>query len=335
MGANPASIDWSHHPGLAALERLAPRMSEAPVAVAFSGGADSTALLFAAWHLWPDRVAALHVNHGLQAAAADFERHVRTMCASLGVPLWVAHPPVPLTPGDSMEEMARNARYRALAELARQAGAGEVWLAQHLHDQAETLLLALTRGAGLPGLAGMPARQQRHGITFVRPWLDVSGAELRGWLREQGVAWVEDPSNHDQRHTRNRIRHRLLPVLEDAFPAYAQTFARSARHAAQAQALLQELAEADLAAVGSPPVIQRLQALSAARQANVLRHWLRQVGARQASEAQLQQVLRQIAACTTRGHRIHLRVGRGYLLRQGQVLSYWPDEAQLPKPDNL
>ncbi len=329
MGVGPASIDWSRHPGLAAVKRVAPRVHEAPVAVAFSGGADSTALLLAVWHLWPDRVVALHVNHGLQAAATDFERYVRDLCAALGVPLQVARLQMALVPGDSVEEVARDARYRALAELAEQAGAAEVWLAQHRHDQAETLLLALTRGAGLPGLAGMPARLQRHGMTFVRPWLDVSGDALRVWLREQGMPWVEDPTNRDQRYTRNRIRHRLLPVLEDAFPAYAQTFARSARHAAQAQALLEEVAEADLAAVGSPPVIQRLQALSAARQTNVLRHWLRQAGARQASEAQLQQVLQQIAACTTRGHRIHLRVGRGFLRRQGAVLSYLPDEPGL------
>lgn len=325
MGVGPAFVDWSRLPGLAELKRVAPAVAVAPLAVACSGGADSTALLLAAWHLWPDRVVALHVNHGLQAAATDFEQHVQTLCASLGVPLRVAHLQLPLAPGDSVEEVARDARYRVLAELAGQAGAAEVWLAQHRHDQAETLLLALTRGAGLPGLAGMPSRMRRHGVTFVRPWLNVSGHALRDWLREQGMVWVDDPSNRDQRHARNRIRHRLLPVLEDTFPAYSQTFARSARHAAQAQALLEEIAVADLASVGSPPVIRRLQDLSAARQANVLRYWLRQAGARQASEAQLQQALRQIAACTTRGHRIHIRVGRGFLRRQGAALAYQAD----------
>lgn len=332
MGASAphGAVDWSSHPGMAALQRLADSQTageQGPVAVAYSGGADSTALLLAAWRLWPQRVCALHVNHNLQPAAADFERHVRRVCADWGIPLWVCQVRPAPAARDSLEAVAREARYAALASLAREAGASTVWLAHHRQDQAETLLLALTRGAGLPGLAGMPRHMRRHGIGFLRPWLDVDGAALRAWLDAHGVSYVDDPSNQDQRHTRNRIRHRLLPVLQESFPAFAQTFARSARHAAQAQALLEEMAQADLQTIGQPPNIRRLQALSEPRQANVLRHWLRQAGARQASEAQLQQALRQIAACRTRGHRIHLRVGQGYLWRQGEVLLYKPDEA--------
>jgi tRNA(Ile)-lysidine synthase len=144
---------------------------------------------------------------------------------------------------------------------------------------------------------------------------------LRAWLVQRGVAWVEDPTNLDERFTRNRIRARLLPPLEAAFPQFRETFARSARHAAQAQVLLNEVATQDLLAVGSPPAISALQALSAARQANVLRHWLQQQAATP-STAQLEQLRSQVAACTTRGHQIHLKVAEGHVTRQGAHLHY-------------
>jgi len=215
-----------------------------------------------------------------------------------------------------------------LAQLARQHGASAVLLGQHLEDQAETVLLALSRGAGLPGLAAMPGRMARGGVTFLRPWLAVSGRALRGWLQAQGIPYVDDPSNTDARFTRNRIRHQVLPAWERAFPTVAPMLARSARHAAQAQTLLDELARIDLAQVGDPPLIRALQALSAERQSNVLRYWLRQAGARQASDAQLQALLQQIAACTTRGHDIALKVGLGTVRRQGGVLTFQPFDFQ-------
>jgi tRNA(Ile)-lysidine synthase len=208
--------------------------------------------------------------------------------------------------------------------MALAEGVPQVLLAQHAQDQAETLLLALTRGAGLPGLAAMPAEFQRHGVTFGRPWLGLDGATLRQWLHEHRQPFVEDPTNTDIHYTRNRIRHRLLPALAQAFPAYADTFARSARHAAQAQRLLTELALQDLAQVGQPPVIRALQGLGRDRQANLLRFWLRTGWQAQPSEAQLNEALDQLAVCTTRGHRIELKLAQGRLWRDGELLAYTP-----------
>ena len=196
-------------------------------------------------------------------------------------------------------------------------------MAQHADDQVETLLLALSRGAGVAGLAAMPARWQRSGLAWHRPLLRVPGAELRAWLRARGERWVEDPSNQDERYTRNRIRARLLPVLESAFPAFRDTFPRSAGHAAQASELLLEIAQQDLEAGGLPPRIAALQALSRARQANVLRHWLRQAHQTTPAAAQLDELLSQVAACTTRGHRIHIKVGRGFVAREGVLLRWY------------
>jgi tRNA(Ile)-lysidine synthase len=156
-----------------------------------------------------------------------------------------------------------------------------------------------------------------------RPLLQVAGADVRAWLQTQGHGWVEDPTNADQRFTRNRIRAQLLPALAAAFPAFRDTFARSAAHAAQAAELLQEMALADALAVGVPPQIAALQQLSRARQANVLRHWLRTSHQTTPAAAQLAQLLGQIEACTTRGHRIHIKVGRGFIVRSGPNLDWY------------
>ncbi|MBX9871612.1 MAG: tRNA lysidine(34) synthetase TilS [Burkholderiaceae bacterium] len=296
-----------------------------PLAVAYSGGADSTALLWACAERWPGQIRAIHIHHGLQAAADDFEQHCRETCTRLGVPLQVLRIDARHAPGRSPEDAARSARYAALCQVAEAAHPPirHIALAQHADDQVETLLLALSRGAGLPGLSAMPAQWERDGITYYRPLLDVNGTALRDDLRARGIAWVEDPTNADEQYTRNRIRARLLPALETVFPQFRDTFARSAAHAAQAQRLLDELAAQDLAQVGQPPQIARLRELGRDRQANLLRHWLRSVHDTAASTAQLEELLDQIAACSTRGHRIQLKVGAGHVERQGAVLAWY------------
>jgi tRNA(Ile)-lysidine synthase len=293
-------------------------------AVAFSAGADSTALLWAAHTLWPGRVVALHVHHGLQDAADGFEAHARHLCGQWRVDLRVTHLNARAKPGESPEDAARRARYAALADLARSADADGVLLGQHANDQLETMVLALSRGAGLPGLAAMPDLFERHGMRFGRPFLALPGTVLRSAMTQQGVAFVEDPTNSDPRYTRNRIRANVLPGLLAAFPNALSTFARSARHAAQGQALLQELAQDDLRLVGNPPIIRHLRVLSRPRQSNLLRHWLKEGWGAVPSDSQLQEVLNQLAACSTRGHRIQLKVAEGRLTREGDRLHYAP-----------
>ena len=315
----------------AAVQAFAPDL---PLAVGLSGGADSTALLVACARRWPGQVQAIHVHHGLQAAADGFARHCEDLCRPLHVPLTVQYVDARHVPGQSPEDAARQARYKAFeaAALASQAQQAikAIALAQHADDQVETLLLALSRGAGVAGLAAMPARWQRAGLTWYRPLLQVPGADVRRWLLAQDIPWVEDPSNTDLRYTRNRIRAQLLPALDAVFPAFRDTFARSASNAAQAAELLQEIAVEDLAVVGVPPRIPSLQQLSRARQANVLRCWLRQHHQTTPAAAQLAELLDQIAACTTRGHRIHIKVGRGFVARRGLYLD-WHDPTAVGK----
>jgi tRNA(Ile)-lysidine synthase len=324
-----------------------------PFVVAYSGGADSTALLLRCAQQYPGQVTAIHIHHGLQAAADDFAAHCTTLCAQLGVPLHVVHVQARHAAGDSPEDAARKARYTALAAKVLEINKGLqavepaqaaikcVALAQHADDQVETLLLALSRGAGLPGLSAMPARWQRGGVEFVRPWLGVPAADIRAWLMAQGLAarhpgganfantigqgWVEDPTNTDTAFTRNRIRHTLLPALQQAFPQFRETFARSARHAAQAQLLLAQLATEDIAKTGSPPQIIALQTLSPERQANLLRHWLKTTHGASPSAAQLDELQSQIAACTNRGKHIHIKVASGFVQRHADTLQYQPN----------
>jgi tRNA(Ile)-lysidine synthase len=304
---------------------------ELPLGVALSGGADSTALLTLCAAKWPGQVVALHVNHGLQPAAVLFEQHCKRLCIRLHVPLRNYQAEAKNAPGQSPEDAARIARYKALRALAlaesAQPAIKSIAIAQHADDQVETILLALSRGAGLAGMSAMPAQWQSGDIMFYRPLLRVAGADIRSWLGKHKVDFVEDPTNLDPRFTRNRIRAQLLPVLQSVFPHFRDTFPRSAVHAAQAQGLLNALASEDLAAACSPPdtapCIRGLQAMPYGRKANVLRYWLRSSYQVIPSTAQLHELIDQVDACTTQGHRIHIKVGQGYVRRNGKVLDWY------------
>ncbi|MBT0571105.1 tRNA lysidine(34) synthetase TilS [Curvibacter sp. CHRR-16] len=294
--------------------------------VAFSGGADSTALLAAAWQRWPGQVVALHVNHGLQAAAAHFENHCKAFCADHAIPLLIEHVNAHAQAGQSPEDAARIARYQALVRMAKQASIASIALAQHADDQVETVLMALLRGGGLAGLAGMPTHWLRDGIEFHRPLLTVAGASVRLWLATHGLPFIEDPSNTDERYTRNKIRQRLLPVVYELFPHARETIARSAKHMWSAQQLLDVQAAEDadkVLDVGNGGVrIRALQQLAPERQQQVLRYWLKNAAYTTPTAAQMQELLRQVAACTTRGHSIHIKVGLGFVQRRGAFLVF-------------
>ena len=327
---------------------------QAPIAVAYSGGADSTALLLLCAEQLAGQVQAVHIHHGLQVAADDFAAHCEVFCQKLGVPLHVLRVQAAKAMGESPEDAARKARYAALAAKVHamnafllekmpvstveyaQAAIKTIAIAQHADDQVETLLLALSRGAGLPGLSGMPAQWQRDGLTFVRPLLQTSAQDIRSWLAARGLqarqpgssnigqGWVEDPTNVDTQFTRNRIRHIVLPALEKTFPQFRETFARSARNAAQAQVLLAQLATEDIAITGKPPRISALQQLSSERLANTLRHWLKTTYGVAPSAAQLAELQSQIADCSNRAKQIRIKVASGFVQRQGDVLQYLP-----------
>lgn len=281
------------------------------IAVAYSGGRDSTALLHAVARLAArasaaaqdpsavdsDRVAAqglqviaLHVHHGLQPQADAWLAHCQAQCeawADEGLPVRLAsrHLHLKPGPGDSIEAVARQARYDALAALARQHGAHIVALAHHRRDQAETFVLQALRGAGADGLSSMPASIERDGLTWVRPWLNQPREAIEAYVARHRLAHVDDTSNTDPRYLRNRLRLQVWPALVSAFPAAEHSLSTAARHAQDSSECADALAGIDMAALIDPEQggaldVCGLLALSEARRRNVLRHWYRERCAR-------------------------------------------------------
>jgi tRNA(Ile)-lysidine synthase len=178
--------------------------------------------------------------------------------------------------GDSVEAWAREQRYRALAQMALDAGCRNVLLGHHRRDQAETFLLQALRGAGVAGLAAMPVAAQRSGVVWIRPWLDQPREAIEAHLVRHRLRFVDDPSNADPRHARNRLRLQVWPALCDAFPQAERVLADAAQWARQAAEGLRELALLDLGQVGDADALRLDHAagLSPVRRTNVLRAWL-------------------------------------------------------------
>ncbi len=266
------------------LQTLAPWRNAPAWHIAFSGGLDSTVLLHLLANLAKTEtlptLSAVHVHHGLQAAADAWPSHCQSVCDALGVPLRVMC--VQVRAGASLERAARDARYQAFSDVV---GAGEVLLiGQHRDDQAETLLFRLLRGAGVQGLAAMPMQRALASGHLLRPLLGSSRAQLQAYAEEHQLTWVEDPSNADPRFSRNYLRHRVFPRLTERWPQAVASLARAAEHLSEAQGLLDELACLDLQTAEQPSpfpwlplpslALAPLCALSDARQRNALRHWL-------------------------------------------------------------
>ena len=258
--------------------------SRRTVAVAFSGGRDSLALLHAtartAAALGLD-VVALHVHHGLVPVADEWVRSAQRLCARWqrrGWPVrlrWQRLDGAP-APGDSVEAWARRERYAALCRMATDEGASLVLLAQHRRDQAETVLLQALRGAGAKGLAAMPHSVEREGLVWMRPWLSQRREAIDAYVKRYRLRPIEDPSNADGRWARNRLRATVWPALIGAFPDAEQSLAAVADRAAEASAALAEWTAADLELVARDDGLDRAAwlALSPARRALVLRAWL-------------------------------------------------------------
>lgn len=268
LRADPRSSGLPQHLAVF-LRRHVPPSSR--LLLALSGGLDSCVLLdlltrAAANHACT--LSALHVHHGISPNADAWAEFARSLCAARGIPCRVVRVEVPRDSGLGLEAAAREARYAVLCAEA----ADFVVLAHHRDDQAETLLLQLLRGAGVGGLAGMGAAKDR----LLRPLLDVPRAALAAYAATHGLVWINDASNLDPRHDRNFLRHRILPELQQRFPAAGVTLARSAGHLAEAAALLNEVAQQDAAqwVVAGRLRLQGLRALSAPRARNLLRYWL-------------------------------------------------------------
>ncbi|MDE2081699.1 MAG: tRNA lysidine(34) synthetase TilS [Burkholderiales bacterium] len=249
------------------------------VAVAASGGRDSTALLHCVTRAAAAQgvqVVALHVHHGLSAQADAWAAQVRGQARRWGADFAVQRLATRPAAGDSVEAWARRERYRALGAMAHAAGCSLVLLAHHRRDQAETWLLQALRSGGAEGLASMPRQIAHDGLVWCRPWLGLPREAVEAYARRHRLAWVDDASNADARYARNRLRLQVWPALQGAFPDAEVALAGAAVQAAHAAALAAEAAALDLPAVSDAEGLRMTDwlALPPARRRNALRAWL-------------------------------------------------------------
>lgn len=312
--------------------------------LALSGGLDSVVLADLVRRARRGyTLSAVHVNHQLQPAAAEWARFCRMLCRRWNIPLKVVK--VEVGSAGGVEAAARAARYRAYAGLKTDF----VLLAHHLDDQAETLMLQLLRGAGIQGAAAMPearALARDGGTVLLRPLLSVPRSALEAYARRRRLPWVEDASNADMAYARNFLRGEVLPLIERRYPGYRAALARASRHFAESAELLEALARTDLgdSARAEALPLARLRALSPARARNALRHWLRARGAVLPNSARLDEGVRQ--ARRARGGALALKLEGGELRAYRDTLWLlpsagapatmapvrWRGEAELPLP---
>lgn len=274
--------------------------------VAFSGGLDSSVLLhvllhWCAAHPGAPALQALHINHGLQPAADDWQRHCEAQCRAWGLPCISRAVQVPHRGG--LEAAAREARYQVFEECLP-AGA-VLFMGHHLDDQIETFFLRLMRGAGVQGLAGMPRQRKLGAGQLLRPLLACPRAALEAYADEHGLAYVEDPSNRDAAMDRNYLRARVLPALGARWPTYRQSVARALDHlaaAADSVAVAVGVPDTVYSLMGDPglPVSQLQEALPEVAAAR-LRGWLSAQGCRAPERAALLEFLRQVRVAPADG----------------------------------
>lgn len=309
------------------------------IAVALSGGRDSVALLHAARTALATlagtglaaRVVALHVHHGLQAQADEWDRFCESLCNRWQLGYFVRRVHVAPVAGEGLEAAARRARYDALRAMCEESGAGLLLFAHHLDDQVETVLLRLFRGAGVAGMAGMPAMRQLDAaspVLLLRPWLDVGREIINAYCEAHALPWIDDPSNTDPRFARNALRAHL-PALIAAFPALRGNVGQAAAHFAQAAQMLDDLAGTALSRLAGPGRdaatlaeldLAGLRALPASHADAVLRLWIRDLGEQAPSTARLAAMRAQLLEHA--GGEPAIRHG-GLVLRrfQGRVLA--------------
>jgi tRNA(Ile)-lysidine synthase len=275
------------------------------IAIAYSGGLDSSALLHLA-QAWAAgqgvTLYAFHVHHGISPNADDWLAHCAARCAETGVQFEARRIDLTEARRNGTEEAARIARYTALGALCREHDVPLLLTAHHQDDQAETVLLQLLRGSGVAGLSGMdvanaaPDLLGHPTLIMGRPLLGVSRERLAALVAADALPYVDDESNADTRYARNALRHEVMPAIAALFPGFAQRFARSAQHAQSAQRLLVDLAAQDLAGCldGDCISIPQLKLLSDERLDNVLRYWFGTRGMRMPSTAWLAEMRHQL-----------------------------------------
>lgn len=292
------------------------------ITLALSGGVDSMALLNICLEIQRAGqlqflLDVLHVHHGLSQYADVWAAFCQERSAHYGLSCEIVRVEVERGSSDGLEGAARRARHTVF----RSKDCDWLLLAHHQDDQAETMLFNLLRGSGLAGAAGMHESNGR----LLRPWLDVSRAQIECYAQDKSLAWIVDESNADEQFSRNYLRARIVPALRERFPAGPRNLARAAGHFSEARRLLDELACLDLgdAPKGFPLSLMRLKSLSEARARNLLRFLL---SARQIaipSEARLSEAVQQLCDARPDKHPV-IRFGSYELVRRRNQVDLLP-----------
>ena len=318
-----------------ALARFRERLASAPrVWVGYSGGLDSHVLLLAAHRLLhgaasPD-LHALHVHHGLHADADHWTAHCAQVCEEINVPMTVIRVDGRDHEGLGPERAAREARYRAFAQVL---GTDEYLLtAHHQNDQAETLLLQLLRGAGPDGLAAMPVHSELAKGMLLRPFLDISREVILSFASEQDLQWLEDSSNADLGLDRNYLRHRVIPLLKQRWPGLDRTTARSARLCAQTSKWVEQQTRALL---DDQPrmilAIDRIREQTPFGRSILFRAWLKRGGLSPPSSQLLDEMIKQCLSERADATPM-IRFGDHQIRRYRGLLYLMPRLPELPGP---
>ncbi len=313
------------------------------LAIAYSGGLDSTVLLHLARRFSAKKdisLFAFHIHHGLNRQADKWCDHCREVCATLGVWFESRRVQVDRHSKNGVEADARSKRYAALGEMCRKHQVTLLLTAHHQDDQVETVLFHLMRGTGMAGLSGMdsvaciPELKKDRVIFLGRPLLSLSRKSLSQWAKENGLSYVEDDSNSDTKYTRNAIRHHLVPVMSDIFPGFQNRLARMSEHVGTSQKLLNELGEEDLRTCrisGNRLDLAQARSLSASRMENLLRCWLIGNGIQIPSTAWFVQAKKQMLEAR-RDALINLQTD-GYVIRRYRtILSVERKESERTNP---
>jgi tRNA(Ile)-lysidine synthase len=273
------------------------------LAVALSGGVDSVVLLDLLSKFSKPmqlELSAIHIEHGISPHANQWSTFCQTLCDRLTIPLSIFRLKIHKQPQESLEAIARQARYQVFERIQTDY----IVLAHHQDDQAETLLLQLLRGAGVRGLSSMPiTRPLKPGtsIKLLRPLLDIPRSAILFYAKQHGLSWVTDESNTDTSFNRNFLRHRILPLLEQRYPAYRKTLFRSSQHLSEATYLLDELAKIDAKniIVTDKIKLEELRNLDFPRAKNLLRYLLTQQIISLPNTTKLEETLRQLYSIRT------------------------------------
>lgn len=335
------------HPIESALYSAISKHSHMPLVIAYSGGVDSQVLLHAIALLSHKKhilnsITVCHVNHGLSKNANTWQLFAQQTCLELEIPLKICQVNVKAKPQQSLEALARDARYHALQSINTTSSL--ILTGHHSDDQAETFLLALKRGSGLKGLSAMANESKLGKDLLVRPLLTITRSQILDYAQKQQLSWIEDESNLDTCFDRNFIRNDVMPLLSARWPSIVNTINRSSEHCKEGQLLLDELAAEDLSLCQhdcNSLSVEPLNQLSQARFNNLIRFFLSQHHCLMPSTEQLIQLRLQLNAADDKSPEVKVGdnffrrfKGALYLTAQFEDINHWQAELDLANKES-